>query len=350
MVGGLSLREGNLAALWFCRYHACLLGGSIMNNLLQLLGDGRFHSGEELGAALGVSRSAVWKYLRRLEGEYGIQLFRVPGKGYRLAEPLSLLSYEACSVVLARQHWQLCLRETVDSTNAEALRLLHSEVVAPFVVLAESQTDGRGRRGRVWVSPPAQNLYYSLALKVVNGSEGLSGLSLVIGLAVLRALRRAGVEGAGLKWPNDLYVSGKKIAGILLELTGDPADVCHVIIGIGINVNMTSADLGIGQPWTSVRVQTGALADRSELANLVSESLHHYLGLHARGGFSSLRGEWEANNIWQGKRCTLSTGAQQVKGLMVGIDEQGALRLLVDGLGEQRFSGGELSLRLDHDS
>ncbi|AHL74139.1 biotin--protein ligase [Stutzerimonas stutzeri] len=321
-----------------------------MDTLLRLLSDGRFHSGEELGAALGVSRSAVWKYLRSFEGEYDIELFKVPGRGYRLAEPLSLLSYEDCSVVLARLRWELCLRETVDSTNAEALRLLRSDVVAPFVVLAERQTNGRGRRGRVWASPPAQNLYYSLALKIVNGSGGLSGLSLVVGLAVLRALRRAGVTGAGLKWPNDLYVGGKKIAGILLELTGDPADVCHVIIGIGINVNMISGGLDIGQPWTSVRAQTGVLADRSELANFVSESLHHYLAMHAREGFSSLRGEWEANNIWQGKRCTLSSGTQQVKGLMVGIDEQGALRLLVDGLGEQRFSGGELSLRLDHDS
>ncbi|MCG6539597.1 bifunctional biotin--[acetyl-CoA-carboxylase] ligase/biotin operon repressor BirA [Pseudomonas sp. KSR10] len=321
-----------------------------MSELLRLLGDGRFHSGEELGAALGVSRSAVWKYLQRLEAEYDIELFRVPGKGYRLAEPFSLLNYESCSAALAHLGWQLCFRDTVDSTNAEALRLLRSEVAAPFVVLAESQINGRGRRGRVWVSPFGRNLYYSLALKIANGSEGLSGLSLVVGLAVLHALRRAGVEDVGLKWPNDLYVSGKKIAGILLELTGDPADVCHVIIGIGINVNMISDGLDIDQPWTSVRAQTGVLVDRSELASFVSESLHHYVNLHAQQGFSSLRGEWEANNVWQGKRCVLSAGAHQIKGLMLGIDEHGALRLLVDGQGEQRFSGGELSLRIDHDS
>jgi len=321
-----------------------------MNNLLRLLGDGRFHSGEELGAVLGVTRSAVWKYLQRLEGEYGIELFRIPGRGYRLAEPLSLLNYENVSVALARFGWQLFLQETVDSTNAEALRLLQSGTSAPFVVLAESQTGGRGRRGRAWASPPAQNLYYSLALKVLNGPQSLSGLSLVVGLAVLHALYRAGVENAGLKWPNDIYADGKKIAGILLELNGDPADLCHVIIGIGINVNMTSGAVEIGQPWTSVRAQTGTLADRDDLTIFVCDSLHHYLDRHAREGFSSLRGEWEANNIWQGKRCTLSTGTRQVKGLMIGIDEKGALRLLVDGQGEQCFSGGELSLRLDDDS
>lgn len=321
-----------------------------MYSLLRLLNDGRFHSGEELGAALGVSRSAVWKYLKRLESGYGFELFRVPGKGYKLSEPLSLLGYDECSVVLDRIGWQLCLRETVDSTNAEALRLLQSGKTVPFVVLAESQTGGRGRRGRAWVSPPAKNLYYTMVMKISSGPEGLSGLSLVVGLAVLRALRRAGVEHAGLKWPNDIYADGKKIAGILLELTGDPADVCHVIIGIGINVNMTSAVIEIEQPWTSVKQQTGVLMDRSELTNLVSEFLHHYLGRHVQRGFSSLRDEWEANNIWQGKRCTLNSGAQPITGLMIGVDEQGALRLLVDGVGEQRFSAGELSLRLNHDS
>lgn len=321
-----------------------------MNSLLRLLGDGRFHSGEELGVALGVSRSAVWKYLQRLESDCGIELFKVPGKGYRLAEPLSLLSYEDSSAVLARFGWQLYLRETIDSTNAEALRLLQSGLPAPFVVLAEGQTDGRGRRGRAWASPPAQNIYYTLALKVSSGLQRLSGLSLVVGLAVLHALRRSGVEGAGLKWPNDVYADGKKIAGILIELNGDPADVCHVIIGIGVNVNMRSSALRIDQPWTTVREQTGGLASRADLTHFLSESLNHYLDRHAREGFSSLRREWEANNVWQGRHCILSTGAQQIKGLVDGIDEQGALRLWIDGQGERCFSGGELSLRLDHDS
>lgn len=321
-----------------------------MNNLLKLLCDGNFHSGEELGAALGVSRSAVWKYLNRFESDYGLKLFRVPGKGYRLAEPLSLLTGDDNFAALTGFGWKLCLRDIVDSTNAEALRLLQSGMPAPFVVLAESQTSGRGRRGRAWASPPAQNLYYTLALKVSSGTQGLSGLSLVVGLAVLHSLRRAGVGNAGLKWPNDIYARGKKIAGILLELTGDPADVCHVIIGIGINVNMTSSVADIDQPWTSVRAQTGAIVDRGKLVTFLSESLHYYQDRHAREGFAALRGEWEANNIWQSRRCTLSTGTRQVKGSMIGIDEQGALRLLVDGQGEQSFSGGELSLRLDYDS
>jgi BirA family biotin operon repressor/biotin-[acetyl-CoA-carboxylase] ligase len=321
-----------------------------MNKILELLGDGRFHSGEEIGAALGVSRSAIWKYLKQFESQYGIQLFKVPGRGYRLAEPVSVLDYERIAGVVDNLGWSLHLLETVDSTNAEALRLLQGGVNAPFLVLAEHQAKGRGRRGRAWVSPPAQNIYYTLALTILAGSQGLTGLSLVVGLAVLDSLRRAGVEGVGLKWPNDVYANGVKIAGILLELTGDPADVCHVVIGIGINVNMNSGAGDINQPWTSVRAQKGALVDRSKLVNLLSESLCHYLDVHGRSGFVSLKDEWQENNIWQGRRCILSTGTHQVEGVMIGIDEQGAIRLLVNEQTELRFSGGELSLRLGHDS
>lgn len=321
-----------------------------MNKLLELLADGRFHSGEELGAALGVSRSAVWKSFKQLEAQYSIQFFKVPGKGYRLAEPVSLLNYERLRGAAEDLGWGLFVRETVDSTNAEALRLIQAEESLPFMVLAEHQQNGRGRRGRVWVSPPAQNIYYTLALKISSGSQGLTGLSLVVGLAVLDALRKMGVKNVGLKWPNDIYADGVKIAGILLELTGDPADICHVIIGVGINVNMSHCDAKLDQPWTSVRAQVGGLVDRTEMVKALTASLHHYLNTHARLGFSGLKDEWQDNHIWQGRRCVLSTGPRQVKGKVIGIDEHGALRLLVDDHTEQLFSGGELSLRLDHDS
>ena len=320
-----------------------------MNRLLKVLQDGRFHSGEELGAALGISRSAVWKHLQRLELVLGVQLYKVPGRGYRLPEPMFLL--DRCSVEpeLERLGWDVRLLDSVDSTNAEALRLLSSGVNAPFVVLAEAQTSGRGRRGRAWLSPPAQNLYYTLALTISGGPQRLSGLSLVVGLAVMHGLRQMGVAGAGVKWPNDIYVGGKKIAGILLELTGDPADVCHVVIGIGINVNMSADAVEIEQAWTSMRAESSALMDRNEVVRVLSRSLHLYLERHAEAGFGEMRAEWEDNNIWRNQHCCLSSGSQQVKGVVLGVDDQGALRLMVDGQ-ESRFSGGELSLRLDHDS
>src|SRR5690606_177923 len=197
---------------------------------------------------------------------------------------------------------------------------LSSGVNAPFVVLAEAQTNGRGRRGRAWLSPPALNLYYTLALTISGGPQRLSGLSLVVGLAVMHGLRQMGVAGAGVKWPNDIYVGGKKIAGILLELTGDPADVCHVVIGIGINVNMPADAVEIEQAWTSMRAENGALLDRSELVRVLSRSLHLYLERHAEAGFGGLRAEWEDNNIWRNQHCCLSSGSQQVKGVVLGVD------------------------------
>lgn len=320
-----------------------------MNRLLKILQDGRFHSGQELGAALGISRSAVWKHLQRLEAALGMALYKVPGRGYRLAEPISLLDLPSNAEVLKQLGWGLEILDSTDSTNAEALRMLQAGVPAPFVVLAEAQTSGRGRRGRAWVSPPAQNLYYTLALNITGGPQRLSGLSLVVGLAVMQALRQMGVERAGVKWPNDIYSGGKKIAGILMELSGDPADLCHVVIGIGVNVNMIADAAEIEQAWTSIRKEASGLVDRNELVRVVSQSLQHYLRRHAEEGFAGLRDEWEACNIWHAQHCCLSSGTQHIRGVVQGVDDQGALRLNVDGH-ERRFSGGELSLRLADDS
>ncbi|MFZ3202895.1 MAG: bifunctional biotin--[acetyl-CoA-carboxylase] ligase/biotin operon repressor BirA [Pseudomonas sp.] len=317
--------------------------------LLRLLQDGRFHSGEALGAALGVSRSAIWKQLQSLEAELALPVHRVRGRGYRLESQLVLLDEGVLAVNEAAQGWPASILPTVDSTNAEALRCLAGGQVPPFIVLAERQTSGRGRRGRNWVSPFGENVYYSLALQVDGGMRQLEGLSLVVGLALLRALRVAGVDAAGLKWPNDVLVNGRKIAGILLELSGDPADVCHVVIGIGVNVNMLTDKGAIDQPWTSMRAELGCLVDRNEFVCELNRQLSLYLGVHEKRGFSVLRDEWQENHLWQGRHVTLTMGANPVEGVVLGVDLTGAIRLRVAGV-EQNFSGGELSLRLNDDS
>lgn len=321
-----------------------------MLTLLKLLKDGRFHSGEALGAALGVSRSAVWKQLQQLEAELNLPVHKVRGKGYQLAAPLALLSAEqiAAHTPASAQVFAVHICESIDSTNAEALRLVDAGQSAPFLVLSEQQTAGRGRRGRKWTSPFAQNLYYSLVLRIDGGLRQLEGLSLVVGLAVMHALREVGVAGAGLKWPNDVLVGQKKIAGILLELVGDPADVCHVVLGIGINVNMQKTS-EIDQQWTSVQLETGQAIDRNELAARLSVQLQVYLARHKSSGFSVIQEEWERHHLWQGRRVSLIAGVTQIDGIVMGVDGQGALRLSVDGV-EKVYSGGELSLRLRHDS
>ena len=240
------------------------------------------------------------------------------------------------------------ISDTIDSTNAEALRLIDAGQAAPFLVLSEQQTAGRGRRGRKWVSPFAQNVYYSLVLRIDGGLRQLEGLSLVVGLAVMQTLRDLGVNGSGLKWPNDVLVGAKKVAGILLELVGDPADVCHVVLCIGINANMQSA-AQVDQQWTSIQLETGRAVDRNHLVAHLSQALQVYLERHRGSGFSVIREEWERNHLWQGKAVSLIAGVNQVDGVVLGVDGQGALRLDVDGI-EKKYSGGELSLRLRDDS
>jgi len=318
-----------------------------MLKLLTLLKDGRFHSGEALGAVLGVSRSAVWKQLQLLESELNLTVYKVRGRGYRLAEPLLLLDAEKIASLAVREPWPAVVLDDIDSTNAEALRLVAAGQAAPFLVLAERQSAGRGRRGRAWSSPFAQNLYYSLVLRVEGGMRQLEGLSLVVGLAVRQTLLALGVASAGLKWPNDVLVDNRKVAGILLELVGDPADVCHVVLGIGINVNMQSAD--IDQAWTSLHLETGHMVDRNRLAALLGDNLRIYLERHHQEGFSALQSEWESAHLWQGRPVSLIAGSNSVDGVVLGVDHQGALRLDVDGI-EKSFSGGELSLRLRDDS
>lgn len=319
-----------------------------MLTLLELLKDGRFHSGQALGAALGISRSAVWKQLQQLEADLGLSIHKVRGRGYQLAAPLTLLSPADICEQSKDCPWTVLAFDSVDSTNAEALRAVERGVPAPFLVLAERQTAGRGRRGRKWASPFAENVYYSLVLRIDGGMRQLEGLSLVVGLAVMQTLREFGIADAGLKWPNDVLVGRKKIAGILLELVGDPADVCHVVLGVGINVNMQKTD-EVDQQWTSVRLESGKQVDRNQLVARLSMMLKAYLERHQAQGFSSIQEEWEQNHLWQGSAVSLIAGVNKIDGVVMGIDQQGALRLKVDGV-ERVYSGGELSLRLRDDS
>ncbi|MCI8212752.1 biotin--protein ligase [Pseudomonas sp. S25] len=320
-----------------------------MLTLLKLLEDGKFHSGQALGEALGVSRTSVWKQLQLLESELHIGVHKVRGRGYKLESPLSLLQAGEISAAAGEASgWPVVVYDSIGSTNAAAVKLIGENSPTPFVVTAERQTAGRGRRGRKWVSPFGENIYYSLALRIDGGMRQLEGMSLLIGLAVLKTLREMGVQSAGLKWPNDVLVGQRKIAGILLELVGDPADVCHVVIGVGINVNMRATE-EVDQLWTSLRLETGALSSRNVLAGKLTSNIQEYLSAHQASGFAAFRSEWERNHLWQGCAVSLLAGVQMIEGTVLGIDSQGALRLQV-GDEEKVFSGGELSLRLRDDT
>lgn len=318
-----------------------------MRVLLDILRDGHFHSGEELASVAGVSRAAIWKKLQKLESELGLPLHAVKGRGYRLASAVSLL--RSAARLEAAAGCPVHVLDSVDSTNVQVQRLLAEGATAPFSVIAERQTAGRGRRGREWLSPFAENLYYSTVVQVHGGARALEGLPLSVGVAVRTALAEHGLPGAGLKWPNDVLVGDHKIAGILLEVSGDPADRCHVIIGVGVNVNMRAAE-GITQPWTSLSLELGgALIDRQLLAESLLARISAYVSTHLRDGFAHARAEWLEHHLWQGRAAVLSVGEQKIRGLVTGVGNDGSLVLEVEGV-VRSFSGGELSLRLADDS
>ncbi len=313
--------------------------------LLGLLADGEFHSGAELGQTLGVSRAAIWKALGKLE-ELELPLERTRQHGYRIVGGLDLHDAAAIRAALSDATRTLLrdisVLEVIDSTNEQAKRAADPLSGGGICYLAERQTGGRGRLGRRWVSPFARNLYLTVAWEFDGGIAVVEGLSLAVGVAARRALAAVGVTDIGLKWPNDLLRSGRKLGGILIEVIGDPQGLCRVITGIGINVAMPAAAAReIDQPWRDL---SDCCVSRDRLAAALLDQLLPLLHGFPERGFRAYRGEWEAAHVHQGRPVRISTGSRATDGIARGVNDQGALALeCADGL---RFiSGGEVSLR-----
>lgn len=317
--------------------------------LLAIISDGEWHSGEEIGLSLGVSRSAVWKSLTAFV-DAGIEVESRKGRGYRLQGGLELLDEQLIRGYLApsvNDRFPLIeIHGALDSTNRRAMDHALAGTTG-LVCLAESQIAGRGRRGRNWVSPFGRNLYMSVVWEFECGAGGLEGLSLAVAVAVARALGELGINSTTLKWPNDLMVEGAKLGGILIELSGDLVGPCKVVIGIGINCEMSDkAGINIDQDWTDLaRVAGPRPVLRNELAALVLSQLVAALNRFADRGFADFQAEWESIDALRDRDVCLIAGDRTIIGKAAGITPRGALKLITDQ-GEQEFSGGELSLRV----
>ncbi|PLW81018.1 bifunctional biotin--[acetyl-CoA-carboxylase] synthetase/biotin operon repressor [Kineobactrum sediminis] len=318
--------------------------------LVPMLADGEFHSGQALADALGVSRTAVWKQLRRLE-ELGLQVESAKGLGYRIPGGVELLDDSTVRAgldtpALGLLH-ELHLLETIDSTNAEALRRIAGGAGAGLVCCAELQTAGRGRRGRTWISPYARNMYLSLVWEYHEGAAALEGLSLAVGVAVVRALDRLGLPALQLKWPNDLLFNGAKVGGVLLEMAGDATGRCQVVLGVGINVSMpAAAATTIDQAWTDLASIAGStpVSRNALLASLLNELLPLAAGFSATG-FTPWQAPWMTLDAYADTAVILHSGEQRQAGIARGIDSRGALQLETS-LGVTSIYGGEISLRV----
>lgn len=313
-------------------------------DILSVLADGEFHSGEELGQAMGVSRTAVWKHLRKLD-DLGLELESVKGRGYRLQGGLDLLNQEAILRGLPESSAEFISRfeifNSIESTNSYLLE----QGSHGHVCMAEQQLAGRGRRGRAWVSPFAKNIYLSVSWTFQGGAQSLEGLSLAVGVAVAEAIGSLGVEGVQLKWPNDVLHNGRKLGGILLEMSGDVSGECKLVLGIGLNVKMPDAgSRDIDQAWVDLS-QLGMKASRNQLAAAILDRLMPMLASYDKGGFLNYKDRWQSLDAFFGKEVYVSSAQQRTEGVANGVADSGALRLLVDGA-VQEFSGGEVSLRL----
>jgi BirA family biotin operon repressor/biotin-[acetyl-CoA-carboxylase] ligase len=320
------------------------------DKILNALKDGKFHSGESLGELLGVSRTAVWKQLQKLE-EIGLQVESVKGTGYRVANGIDLLVKDDITAHLRESNRNeprsIELFQSLDSTNKYLQEQAEKSDCSGSVVLAERQTSGRGRRGKTWVSPFAANIYMSILWDFEQGAQALEGLSLAIGVAVRRALIEMGLEDVRLKWPNDIYIGNKKLGGILLEMIGDPAGHCSVVIGVGINVSMpASIAVNIDQPWTDCSSESDAPIARSRLAALLIDNIFDILNDFESLGFAGYRDEWQEADAFKGLQGTISTPRDSVSGTVIGVDNSGAVQLKLMSGEVKSFIGGELSLRL----
>lgn len=315
----------------------------LQQRLIGTLADGGFHSGTKLGTACNVSRAAVNKALSTL-AEYGLEISAVKGRGYRLVQSLQLLDREAIMAHLSAASRQrlaaIHVLSVVDSTNAYLMR----NTLAPSACLAEYQTAGRGRRGRRWISPYGSNIYLSLRWSFEEGMARLSGLSLAIAVAVLRALKDCGVDEAGLKWPNDILWAGRKLGGILLEVSGESAGPCHVVVGIGLNMFMSPRmAAAIDQPWVCLDELKPGIA-RNHIAARLIEQLLEVLSVFEREGLRPFVEEWRAADCFAGHAVTLSLPDEQLAGICRGIAADGELLLEVAGV-LRSFSYGEVSMR-----
>ena len=316
-------------------------------SLLRILSDGEFHSGQALAQHLGLSRSRIWQAVQAADA-LGVRVFKVRGKGYRLAEPIDWLSPQNIAPHLGDYAAMLTVTvlESVESSNSVLMQTLSQQALHAYCVAAEIQTRGRGRRGRLWQGALGGSVMFSLAWRFNFGVAHLSGLSLAVGVAIARALRELNVPDIQLKWPNDLLHGFRKLGGVLIEIQGDTLGPSSAVIGVGLNTNLSDTVKNrIDQAAVDLRSVMPLPPTRNQLLGTVLRHLAQMLSAFETQGFATLRAEWEALHAYQGKRVALRLpDGAEVTGSVRGVTVDGAL-ILDTASGERHFGSGDISLR-----
>lgn len=316
---------------------------AMYKDFIRKLADGKHHSVESLQLKESdLDRLTAYMTELGIEYQVGSGALQVVG-GLELFEADRVLAYmdeEARELLQKIEiHW------TIDSTNTYLLKRSLKQTCHGEVSIAEQQTQGRGRRGRNWVSPFGKNLYMSVAWNMPSSGQPVDGLSLAVGVGVVRGLSACGVEGVQLKWPNDLLFDGGKLGGILIEISNPKLDVVEIIVGVGINLQMPLASGRlIDQKWTDMTRVTARRISRNLLAAKVLDSLLGILNTFPEKGFKSYRSDWQAHDAFKDLAVEVLVGNETITGIEKGVDDRGALCLKTE-MGIRHFVGGEVSLR-----
>jgi BirA family biotin operon repressor/biotin-[acetyl-CoA-carboxylase] ligase len=321
--------------------------------LLAMLATGEFYSGERLAKRLRISRGGVWKLIKTLQA-LGVNVESVPRQGYRLPRPVDLLDRNAILAELSPEMRALLtpleVLLTVDSTNRYVAEHAANPPGTTQVCVAELQNAGRGRRGRSWVAPFGCGLCMSLGWQFVEAPPTFSALSLAVGVAAVRALRRLGVEGVGLKWPNDLIWQQRKLGGILIEMRGESAGPAQVVIGIGLNMRMPGPVRLMLEEQQAVlvsdvhEIMRERTPTRNAVAAMLAEEVTKMLQTFGERGFQPFADEWHRLDTLADAPVRVISGAETTFGRARGVDLNGTLLVDVDGE-LRRFASGEVSLR-----
>lgn len=318
--------------------------------LLQLLSNGQFHSGEALARQFNVSRATIWNAIQQAES-LGITIYSVRGRGYKLPQSIDFFDPKKVLSTIGEQQnlFNLIVLDEVASTNTYLMQqknMPHATCVAAHI-----QTSGKGRRGRIWVSRLGASLTFSVLWRFQCGAAALSGLSLAVGVALIRALKNIGIEQAQLKWPNDVLIldenqQSKKLAGILIELQGDLDGPSSAVIGVGINLNLPKMMIeSIDQPTTDLHKIAGYSVNQNLLLGTILKHLAEVLVTFEQLGFAGLREEWLSCHAYHQQPVRLlMPNATEVFGVVEDVAEDGILMVQTQH-GLQRFYAGEISLR-----
>jgi BirA family biotin operon repressor/biotin-[acetyl-CoA-carboxylase] ligase len=321
--------------------------------LLELLADGEFHSGEVLATRLGVSRASVFNALASV-ADFGVVLQRIRGRGYRLARPWQRLDQDEISRRLGEEAGQFDIEILPQAVSSNTLLLQRAAPTAAnggapsgSVLAVELQTAGRGRMGRTWHSALGSSLTFSLLWRFDCGLNALSGLSLAAGVAQMRALKRLGAQGVQLKWPNDILAPQGKLGGVLIEAQGDMLGPSAVVIGIGLNCTLPDGlSRRIDQPAGALDEVCAKMPARNQLLAVLLQELASVLQQFGQRGFSALRNEWQQYHIHQDRPVQLHMpDGSVVSGVARGVSDNGEL-CLETAQGMRHFNSGEVGVRL----